>query len=215
MNAFSHSQLQRVPVVGILRGVPLGSIESLVRAVIDGGLTTLEITMNSASALEQIRQASAVAGGALNIGAGTVLSVEMLEEALKAGATFIVTPVVNEDVIRRCVALKVPVFPGAFTPTEILRAWDAGATLVKVFPAEILGPTFIKSVKAPLPHVKLMPTGGVDLESLDAFQKAGADAFGVGSPLFKPDRIAASDWSWVRAQCHAFATRVAKSQAHD
>lgn len=211
MNAFSYTELQRVPVVGILRGMSLGSIEPLVRAVIEGGLTTLEITMNSASALEQIRLASEVAGGALNIGAGTVLSLEMLEAALNAGATFIVTPVVNEEVIRHCVSLKVPVFPGAFTPTEILRAWDCGATLVKVFPAEVLGPTFIKSVKAPLPQVKLMPTGGVDLESLHAFQSAGSDAFGVGSPLFKPDRIAASDWSWVKAQCEAFASRVRKS----
>lgn len=215
MSAFSYTELRRVPVVGILRGMSLASIEPLVASVIAGGLTTLEITLNSTSALEQIRKASEVARGALNIGAGTVLTLEMLESALNAGAGFIVTPVVNEEVIRRCVAIKVPVFPGAFTPTEILRAWDLGATMVKVFPAEVLGPTFIKSVKAPLPHVKLMPTGGVDLDSLHLFQAAGADAFGVGSPLFKPHRIAASDWAWVRAQCAAFAAKASTSKAND
>ena len=206
-NSFSLNDFERVPVVGILRGMLLAQIEPLVQAAVEGGLTTLEITLNSPGAVDQIRRAVSLSAGALNIGAGTVTTVALLDEALEAGAGFIVTPVVNDEEIRRCVDSKIPVFPGAFTPTEILRAWDLGATMVKVFPAEVLGPAYIKSVKAPLPQVRLMPTGGVDLESLSAYRAAGADAFGVGSPLFRSDRIAASDWAWVRAQCRAFVER--------
>jgi 2-dehydro-3-deoxyphosphogluconate aldolase/(4S)-4-hydroxy-2-oxoglutarate aldolase len=138
------------------------------------------------------------------IGAGTVLNLELLEKALAAGAAFTVTPVVNVDVIAECVRRKIPVFPGAYSPTEILRAWELGATMVKVFPAETLGPSYIKAIKAPLPQMKLMPTGGVDLKTLAAYKKAGADGFGVGGPLFDRARVEAGDWNWIEAQCRAF-----------
>ena len=138
------------------------------------------------------------------IGAGTVLNLELLEKALDAGASFIVTPIVNTDVIIKCVTHKIPVFPGAYSPTEVLQAWELGATMVKVFPAETLGPEYIKAIKAPLPLVKLMPTGGVDLKTLAAYRKAGADGFGVGSPLFDRARVEAGDWNWIETQCRAF-----------
>ncbi|MBI2927355.1 MAG: bifunctional 4-hydroxy-2-oxoglutarate aldolase/2-dehydro-3-deoxy-phosphogluconate aldolase [Verrucomicrobia bacterium] len=201
---FSWELFNRLPVVGILRGFDRYQLVKITEAARRGGLTNLEITMNTPGAAEQIQQATAQAGSAMNIGAGTVLSLDDLEQALAAGASFIVTPVVNDVVIRRCKELDVPVFPGAFTPTEIVRAWELGAALVKVFPAEVLGPAFIKAVKAPLPHVKLMPTGGVDLKTLPEYLRVGADAFGVGSPLFKQDRIVAGDWPRVEAQCRAF-----------
>ena len=203
--AFSQDLFQQVPLVGILRGLSAQNLPPVVAAARDGGLTNLEITMNTAGAGEQIRAAIKIAGPALNIGAGTVTNLDLLEAALAAGATFIVTPIVAVPVIARCVKLGVPVFPGAFSPTEIVQAWELGATMVKVFPAESLGPAFIKNLKGPLPHLRLMPTGGVDLTTLDAYAKAGADAFGVGSPLFRPDRIAAQDWDWLRQQCRAFA----------
>ncbi len=201
---FSWDLFNRLPVVGILRGFDHEQLVKIVEAARRGGLTNLEITMNTPGAAEQIQQATAQAGSAMNIGAGTVLSFEDLEQALAAGASFIVTPVVNEAVIRRCKELDAPVFPGAFTPTEIVHAWELGAPMVKVFPAEVLGPAFIKAVKAPLPHMKLMPTGGVDLSTLPDYLRAGADAFGVGSPLFKRERIAAGDYTWVAEQCRAF-----------
>jgi 2-dehydro-3-deoxyphosphogluconate aldolase/(4S)-4-hydroxy-2-oxoglutarate aldolase len=138
------------------------------------------------------------------IGAGTVLNLELLQRALAAGATFIVTPVVNVEVIEECVRRKIPVFPGAYSPTEIMRAWELGATMVKVFPAETLGPSYVKAIKAPLPQVKLMPTGGVDLKTLGAYKKAGADGFGVGGPLFDRARVEAGDWNWIETQCRAF-----------
>ena len=204
-NSFSHPLFRQVPVVGILRGLTADQIAPVVTAARDGGLTNLEITMNTPGAVDQIRAALKIAGSALNIGAGTVTNLDLLDAALAAGASFIVTPIVGTRVIERCVKLGVPIFPGAFSPTEIFKAWELGATMVKVFPAETLGPGFIKNVKAPCPQLRLMPTGGVDLTTLEAYKKAGADAYGVGSPLFRPERLAAADWPWLQQQCAQFA----------
>lgn len=204
IHPFRKDLFEQRPIVGILRGFPLEMVEPLVEAVRDGGLTSLEVTMNSVGAAEQIRRAIAVGENRMNIGAGTVTTLDRLEEALEAGANFIVTPTLVLPVIARCVELKVPVFPGAFTPSEISLAWDLGATLVKVFPAEVLGPAFLRAVKAPLPHIRLMPTGGVDLHTIGAYLQAGADAVGIGSPLFKADRVACCDWHWLRDRAAAF-----------
>jgi len=200
---FEKSWFEAVPLVGILRGFGRSEIEQIVPAAMRGGLRQLEITMNSPGAPELIRRSRELAGKEMNIGAGTVLNLKDLDVALSAGALFIVTPVINEPVIRSCVKQGVPVFPGAFTPTEICRAWDLGAAMVKVFPADQLGPSYLKAVKAPLPHVKLMPTGGVNLETVAGYAGV-ADGFGVGSPLFAVERIRSGDWAWVEAQCRAF-----------
>jgi 2-dehydro-3-deoxyphosphogluconate aldolase/(4S)-4-hydroxy-2-oxoglutarate aldolase len=208
---FSLELFQRVPIIGILRGLPLAQLRPVVEAVRDSGLTNLEITMNTPGAAEQIRAAATLAGPALNLGAGTVTDLKLLDQALAAGASFIVTPHLAVPVIERCVKLGVPVFPGAFSPTEIFQAWELGATMVKVFPAETFGPAYIRSVKAPFPQVRLMPTGGVNLDTLASYAQAGADAFGVGSPLFQPDRLAAGDWTWLRERGRAF---VAACQKH-
>ena len=206
MNAlFSRSLFQELPIVGILRGFTLGQMAEIVRAAFRGGLRNLEITMNSPDAARLLRETVTVAEGRLNIGAGTVTSLELLDQALVAGATFVVAPTVEPKVITECVNRKIPVFPGAFTPTEIVRAWDLGATMVKIFPAESVGPGYIRALKAPLPHIKLLPTGGVDLKTLPEFLKAGADGFGIGSPLFDRQRVEACDWKWIEAQCRAFA----------
>ena len=210
---FSTKLFEQLPIVGILRGLPAEKLRHVVEAVRDGGLTNLEITMNTPGAAEQIRSAREIAGGALNIGAGTVTNLQSLDDALAAGASFIVTPTLVPAVIERCVQLKVPVFPGAFSPTEIQQAWELGATMVKIFPADALGPSYLRSLKAPLPHLKLMPTGGVDVDTLAAYAQAGADAFGVGSPLFRAERIAADDWEWLRNQCRAFAEVYRKTKS--
>lgn len=207
-SVFSWDLFSSLPVVGILRGVNLRHLPPLVTAALSGGLANLEITMNSAAAADQIREAIRLAGPRLNVGAGTVIGLDQLQLALGAGASFIVTPIVEEQVIRRCRELGVPVFPGAFSPTEVVRAWDLGAAMVKVFPAEVAGPGYIKSLKAPLPHIKLLPTGGVDLNTISEYLKAGADGFGIGSPLFNKDRIAAEDWLWIEQQCRAYRDRV-------
>jgi len=210
---FSPQLFQRLPLVGILRGLPPEKLRPVIETALEGGLTNVEITMNTPGAGEQIRTAREIAGHAANIGAGTVTSLTRLEAALAAGACFIVTPTIVPAVVERCVQLQVPVFPGAFTPTEIQQAWEMGATMVKVFPAEVLGPAYLRSLKGPLPHLKLMPTGGVNLHTLPDYAQAGADAFGVGSPLFHTERIVVNDWEWLRLQCRAFAAAYLKAKS--
>jgi 2-dehydro-3-deoxyphosphogluconate aldolase/(4S)-4-hydroxy-2-oxoglutarate aldolase len=209
---FSTELFQRLPIVGILRGLPPEKLRPVLEAVLEGGLANLEITMNTPGAADQICSAREIAGTAANIGAGTVTTLQLLEEALAAGAGFIVTPTIVPAVIARCAQLQTPVFPGAFSPTEIQQAWEMGATMVKIFPADALGPGYLRSLKAPLPHLKLMPTGGVDANNLEAYALAGADAFGVGSPLFRAERIAANDWEWLRGQCLALAAAWRKAK---
>jgi 2-dehydro-3-deoxyphosphogluconate aldolase/(4S)-4-hydroxy-2-oxoglutarate aldolase len=201
---FAKELFEKLPIVAILRGLALDKIAPVVEVVRDGGLTNLEITMNTPGALDQIREARAVASGTLNVGAGTVTTVRLLDHALAAGACFIVTPTVTVPVIERCAQQPVPVFPGAFSPAEVLHAWELGATVVKVFPADVLGPKYIQRLNALFPQVRLMPTGGVDLNTFGVYAKAAAAAFGIGSPLFRPERIAAADWNWLRGRCRAF-----------
>jgi len=189
-----------VPLIGILRGFDADAVERLVGAASRGGLRNLEVTMDSRGAPDLIRVARKAGPPGMRIGAGTVRGLEDLRSALEAGAEFIVTPVVVEDVIRRCRSDGVFVIPGAFTPTEIHRAWDLGADLVKLFPADQLGPAYVRSVKGPLPEVKLCPTGGITVESIAAYRKAGAEAFGIGGQLFQKPRVEAGDWEWIERE---------------
>ncbi|MEY2789394.1 MAG: hypothetical protein RLZZ34_2537 [Verrucomicrobiota bacterium] len=201
---FNDTLFRSMPIVGILRFFPRDQVEHLVPAVVEGGLVNLEVTLNSPGAADLIRLTRDLLGPRGNVGAGTVTSMQGLDLALEAGASFIVTPVVLPEVIRACVERGVPVMPGAMTPTEIFTAWNLGASLVKVFPADQLGPGHLRAVKAPFPEIRLMPTGGVTVETLPAFRDAGADAFGVGSPLFDPRQVAAGNWDWFRQRASRF-----------
>lgn len=204
MTAPNFSDFNALPLVGILRGCSPEHLPHILDAVRNGGLRYLEITMNTPDAEDQIRAAIQLSENSLSIGAGTVTSLALVDRALAAGATFIVTPSLNPDVVRRCIESKIPIFPGAFTPTEIVTAWELGATAVKIFPAELTGPKYIRALRGPLPEIPLMPTGGVDLATLPAFIEAGASAFGIGSPLFRKDRLEARDWPWLEQQTGAF-----------
>lgn len=201
------------PLVGIMRGLTLEQALRGTEAVGRGGVRLVEVTMNSPTALETISALRESMQGEVEVGAGTVCTPAELEQALEAGARFIVTPVVVPEIIQKCVELAIPVAPGAFTPTEIYQAWTLGASVVKVFPAEVLGPAFMRAVRAPLPEVRLMPTGGVTVETLGDYLQAGATAFGLGSPLFASDLIRAEDWKSLEARAGAFvaAYRQAKS----
>ncbi|HEV8543179.1 MAG TPA: bifunctional 4-hydroxy-2-oxoglutarate aldolase/2-dehydro-3-deoxy-phosphogluconate aldolase [Verrucomicrobiae bacterium] len=210
----SEDTILELPLIGILRGFDRAHLQRIVPAVLRGGLKNLEITMNSPGAAEQIEEAIVLAEGALNIGAGTVTSTELFEEGLEAGASFIVTPTFSPEVIGACAERNVPIFPGALSPTEIYSAWEMGATMVKIFPAELGGSAFVRALKGPFPGIKLLPTGGVDLETLPAFVKAGADGFGIGSPLFNRERIEAEDWTWIEKRCRAFVETYRKVVAH-
>ncbi|RYG06199.1 MAG: bifunctional 4-hydroxy-2-oxoglutarate aldolase/2-dehydro-3-deoxy-phosphogluconate aldolase [Chitinophagaceae bacterium] len=194
MNSFSWESFRSMPVVGIVRNLPADSIEDIAERYAASGLTTIEITLNTPGAADMISKLAKKFGTRLNVGAGTVCSVDDLDLALNAGASFIVTPVINEDVIRKCVENHVTIFPGAYTPSEIYKAWSMGAPMIKLFPATRLGVDYIKEVLAPLNKVKLLPTGGVSLENCETFFKAGAAGVGMGSNLFPKQLIESKSW---------------------
>lgn len=193
-NQFSTDLFNRIPIIGIMRNVSHQHTEAIADIYSQSGLTCIEVTMNSANAEAIISSLINGYGDKLNIGAGTVLTMHDLEKALKAGAGFIVTPVVNEEVIKACAEQKIPVFPGAYTPTEIYKAWSLGATMVKVFPATTLGSGYIKELSGPLGHINLVPTGGISLDNFTAYFEAGAKAVGIGSHLFPKNILEAGDW---------------------
>ena len=196
-----EQQLQRVldcGIVAVVRSPDSDQLVEVTRALADGGVTTVEITMTVPFALDVLRQVRKALGDRVLLGAGTVLDSETARAVLLAGAEYIVAPTVNLDVIRLCQRYDKLVMPGAFTPTEILTAWEAGADIVKVFPADVVGPAFFKAVRGPLPQVRLMPTGGVDLSTAAAFLKAGACCLGVGGQLVEPKAVAERNFDRIR-----------------
>ncbi|MEO6286226.1 MAG: bifunctional 4-hydroxy-2-oxoglutarate aldolase/2-dehydro-3-deoxy-phosphogluconate aldolase [Dyadobacter sp.] len=206
---FSRELFEKAPLVGIIRNVSPDDIKRILPIYREVGLTTIEITMNTAGAAEIIRYALENEGEGLNIGAGTVCTKDDLEIALEAGAQFIVTPIINKKVIKSCVKKGIPVFPGAFTPTEIYNAWTLGATMVKIYPATSLGPEYIKDLKAPMRQLKLLPTGGVGLENMEAFLKAGANGLGIGGQLFDKKLIQDKNWDGLREHFLQFVQKLA------
>lgn len=192
-SSFSWEKFHQAPIVGIIRGMDPDVLLSIAKSFENAGLTTLEITMNSEKATKMITMLRKALPD-LNIGAGTVCTLDDLSAALEAGAQFIVTPILDLEVVRYCVATGIPIFPGAYTPTEIHQAWSAGASAVKVFPATQLGPTYIKDVLAPLHEIKLIPTGGVDASNMNSFMKAGAYGLGMGSSLIDKKLIEDKDF---------------------
>jgi 2-dehydro-3-deoxyphosphogluconate aldolase / (4S)-4-hydroxy-2-oxoglutarate aldolase len=193
--SFSWQNFDKMPIVGIVRGICFEDFQKILPAFIKSGLTTVEVTMNTPNVESLIRFALKEYAGILNVGAGTVCSMEDLDAAIGFGAQFIVTPLINEEVIRSCVSNNIPIFPGALTPTEIYFAWKLGAKIVKIFPAGFLGPGYIQDLKGPLDKVKLLPTGGISISNMESFLKTGIAGFGIGSPLFDKALIAAKDWT--------------------
>lgn len=189
--------LARIPIIGIIRGASTEAVYGAVAAAFGGGLRTLEITLNRPEALDQIAAIKKRYGADIELGAGTVLDAAAAEKAIGAGAEFIVTPALLPDVVEFCAKRSVPVFPGAMTPTEILAAHRAGAAMIKVFPANPLGPQYIKSLKGPFPDIRLMPTGGVTVEIVGEYFSAGAAAVGVGGELFKREWLESGDWAAI------------------
>ena len=208
--------LQRVldcGVVAVVRSPESGSLTEAARALADGGVDVVEITFTVPNALEVIRSVRQALGDRVLLGAGTVLDPETARAAILAGAEFIVAPTLNLDVIRLCRRYGKLAMPGAFTPTEILTAWEAGADVVKVFPADVVGPAFFKALRGPLPQVRLMPTGGVDLTTAADFLKAGACCLGVGGQLVEPKAVAERNFDRVRELARQYAEVVRRARA--
>lgn len=202
--SFSQELFNKAPIVGIIRNLSLEELKQILPIYREAGLTTIEITMNTPGAEEMIRYAVDNENDGLNIGAGTVCTKEDLENALEAGAQFIVTPVINKKIIKSCAKKSIPIFPGGYTPTELYNAWSYGATMVKIYPATSLGPEYIKDLKAPLNKLKVLPTGGISLENMNDFLKAGSDGLGIGSQLFDKKMIAEKDWTGLKAYFEKF-----------
>ncbi len=200
MNKFSFELFEKIPLIGIIRGLEKEAIRNIIKEFKLAGLTTIEITLNTEHALELIKDNVSTYGESLNIGAGSVRTMDELLKSLDAGSQFIVSPILNRDIVIHCEKMGIPCFPGAFTPTEVHEAWTLGATMVKVFPGGLLGAAYIKELKAPLQDIKLLPTGGVTLENMDEFIHAGADGFGLGSSLI--DKKLIEDGNWVGLNAH-------------
>jgi 2-dehydro-3-deoxyphosphogluconate aldolase / (4S)-4-hydroxy-2-oxoglutarate aldolase len=196
-------------IVAVVRSPDGRQLVEVARALADGGVTVVEITMTVPDALDVVRQVRRALGDRLLLGAGTILDPETARAALLAGAEYLVAPTVNLDVIRVCQRYDKLVMPGAFTPTEILAAWEAGADIVKVFPADVLGPAFFKAMRGPLPQIRLMPTGGVDLNTAADFLRAGACCLGVGGQLVDPKAVAAGDFDRIRNLARQYTAIVA------
>ena len=186
-----------VAVVRLDNGDQLIKVAQALKA---GGISAIEFTVPTPNSLEMIKQAATYFGDEVIIGAGTVLDPETARAAILAGAQFIVTPALKTATIELCHRYGKPIIPGALTPTEILSAWEAGADMVKVFPADSMGPEYIKAVLAPLPQVRLAPTGGVSADNATSYLKAGATALGVGGKLVDKAAVSRGDWSAITAE---------------
>ncbi len=206
-----HSDLQRVLSSGLVAIIRAPSGEQLVEvaeALLEGGIDVIEVTFTVPGVLDIISRVRDALGDRILLGAGTVLDTESARAALLAGAEFLVTPTVNPGVIDLCNRYDKVVMPGAFTPTEVLAAWEAGADIVKVFPADIGGPKHLKALLGPFPQIRLLPTGGVNLDTLDSFVQAGACAVGLGSALVEKDALARGDMDRIRDLARQYVERM-------
>ena len=202
------ARMEAAGLVAILRAASDAGLVDACRAMADGGLTVAEVPLTTPHALEVVSRIADELGGRVLIGTGSVLDADGVKRSADAGARFIVSPITKAEVIEASHDLGLPCLPGALTPTEVRAAWELGADIVKVFPAHRLGgPAYIRELLAPLPHLKLMPTGGVRLEGVGDWLQAGAVCLGVGTSILRPDLIAAGDWdaladharAWVKA----------------
>lgn len=199
-------------VIALIRADSPDGLLDCARALAAGGLTSIELTMTTPGAIRMLEKATSELPDFL-FGLGTVLDAETARAGILAGAKFVVTPGVRLDVIEMCQRYRVPIFCGAFTPTEIITVAEAGADAAKIFPAEFFGPNYIKSVKAPLPHVEMVPTGGVNENNVGDFLKAGAFAVAAGSSLVDGKAFKEKNWAAITAKAKAFAAAVAAATA--
>lgn len=194
-------QLQHVldrGIVAILRAPSGELLADVAEALYESGIDIIEVTFTVPGILEILNQVQKRLGNKVLLGAGSVLDTETARAAILAGAEYIVSPTTNVDVIKLCQRYGKLVMPGALTPTEVLTAWEAGADIVKVFPADVGGPAYMKALHGPMPQIRLMPTGGVNLDTLESFVKAGACAVGLGTALVEKEAVQTGNLSRIR-----------------
>jgi len=202
--SFDLVQFDKQPVLGIIRGAPPDSAHGVMQACISAGLQYLEFTLNSKEALSFIEEGAREFPETLSVGAGTVLSVADAKRAVNAGAKFIVAPTLNEDVAAYCRERNLPYFPGALTPTEIEKAWNCGATMVKVFPANQMGPGYLSSIRGPFNEIRLMAVGGVGPDNVHSYLGAGASAVALGGSVFSAGRMKNKEFDVIQKEISDF-----------
>lgn len=202
-------------VVAVLRGTDAATVVDVAEALRDGGVTAIELTADTPGVLGMLEDVTDALGGSETIvGVGTVLDAETARSAMLAGAEFVVSPSLHEDVIDTCNRYGVPVIPGAMTPTEAIRAYEAGADVVKLFPASTVGPGHVRALSGPLGQVPIMATGGVDLDNAGDFIEAGASCVGVGSALVDDEAIERGDFEALTATAREFTETVEAARAN-
>ncbi len=200
-------------VVPVVRLSSAAEAMEVSKAIREGGISVIEITMSVPGALEVMKEVTQRFGKEVLLGAGTILDPETARAALLSGARFVVTPTLNLEVIKMCKRYSAVVIPGALTPTEILTAWEVGADLVKVFPiSQVGGPSYLRAVLAPLPHIPLVPTGGVNAQNAGEFIKAGAAAIAAGGELVDKKAVAEKKYSVIVENARKFLTEVRKAR---
>jgi 2-dehydro-3-deoxyphosphogluconate aldolase/(4S)-4-hydroxy-2-oxoglutarate aldolase len=207
------TEIENCGVVAIIRVQDPAAVRGVVDALAEGGLRALEVTMTVPRAIELIGEIAPTLPDDFLLGAGTVLDADTVPRAARAGAQFIVSPVFRPEVIAAAHDEGIPAMPGCFTPTEILAAWDLGADVVKVFPATSVGPSYFKDLRGPLPYVKLMPTGGVSIDNVGEWLRAGAVAVGIGSALVDAKAISAKQFNVIADNARRLVANVNHARA--
>jgi len=200
---------------GVIALIRADSSERLIeasRALIDGGISAIEITMTTPNALKVIADVRRVFGDKVLAGIGSVLDVKTAQAAIEAGAEYVVTPVLKPEVIAYCNEMRKPILSGSYTPTEAQTSFELGADFVKIFPADGLGPKYISAIRGPLPHLKIVPTGGVDLDTAGDFIRAGCVAVAAGSSLVSREILKNQDWNQLRERAAQFVAAVARAR---
>ena len=205
--------IQTTGVVAVVRLAEPAQMQHVVEALLQGGVRAIEVTMTVPRPIELIRELSRTSPPDVVVGAGTVLDEETATAVIEAGAEFVVSPILRPAVIERCHRHDIAAIPGCFTPTEIFTAWQAGADVVKVFPAAALGPAFFKDIRGPFPQLRLMPTGGVTRENAGDWIRAGAIAIGVGTALVDQRAVAAGDFQAMSDNARHFVAAVQQARA--
>ncbi|MFC5970098.1 bifunctional 4-hydroxy-2-oxoglutarate aldolase/2-dehydro-3-deoxy-phosphogluconate aldolase [Halomarina salina] len=213
LQAPSLARIEETGLVAVVRGADPDGVVRVVDALVEGGVRAVELTADSDGAMEMLRDVASTLDDDVSLGVGTVLDAATARSALLAGAEFVVTPSLDTEVVTVANRYGAPVAPGVFTPTEAVRAYEAGADVVKLFPAATGGPGHLSALRGPLGHIPFVPTGGVTLDNVDAFIEAGAVGVGVGGSLVDSDAVAAGDYGAITDRARAFRSAIDEARA--
>jgi 2-dehydro-3-deoxyphosphogluconate aldolase/(4S)-4-hydroxy-2-oxoglutarate aldolase len=207
------ARIMELGIVAVVRTPTFDLVQPVCEALVAGGIVAVEVTLTVPDALRALREVNARLGKNVLLGAGTVLNAGQCRDAIEAGAQYVISPIAKFEIIDAAHAREKPVMLGAYSPTEAQLAHEAGADFIKIFPADKLGPGYIKNIRAPLPHLRIVPTGGVDLQTAPEFLKAGCAALGVGSSLISANILKTRDWPELTRQAREFVRVVSEARS--